>query len=48
MTPPLLLLDGASLWFRAFHGVPESLTSPDGRPVNAIRGFTDMVASLIT
>lgn len=48
MTPPLMLLDGASLWFRAFHGVPESLTSPDGRPVNAVRGFTDMVASLIT
>lgn len=48
MTPPLLLLDGASLWFRAFHGIPQSLTSPDGRPVNAIRGFTDMLASLIT
>lgn len=48
MTPPLMLLDGASLWFRAFHGVPESLTGPDGRPVNAVRGFTDMVASLIT
>jgi 5'-3' exonuclease len=48
MAPPLMLLDGASLWFRAFHGVPESLTGPDGRPVNAVRGFTDMVASLIT
>lgn len=44
----LLLLDAASLWFRAFHGVPESMTAPDGRPVNAVRGFTDMVASLIT
>lgn len=44
----VLLLDAASLWFRAFHGVPESMTSPDGRPVNAVRGFTDMVASLIT
>lgn len=48
MTSPLLLLDGASLWFRAFHALPESLTSADGRPVNAVRGFTDMVASLIT
>ncbi|WP_127782931.1 5'-3' exonuclease H3TH domain-containing protein [Rhodococcus sp. X156] len=48
MTRTLMLLDGASLWFRAFHGVPESLTSPDGRPVNAVRGFTDMVATLIT
>ena len=48
MTAPLMLLDGASLWFRAFHALPESLTSPDGKPVNAVRGFTDMVASLIT
>ncbi|MEZ7238519.1 5'-3' exonuclease [Rhodococcus sp. GXMU-t2271] len=47
-TGPLMLLDGASLWFRAFHALPESLTAPDGRPVNAVRGFTDMVASLIT
>lgn len=44
----LLLLDAASLWFRAFHALPESMTAPDGRPVNAVRGFIDMVASLIT
>lgn len=45
---PLLLLDGASLWFRAYHAIPDKLTAPDGRSVNAVRGFTDMVASLIT
>lgn len=45
---PLLLLDGASLWFRAFYAIPEKITAPDGRPVNALRGFTDMVAALIT
>ncbi len=45
---PLLLLDGASLWFRAFHAIPEKITASDGRSVNALRGFTDMVASLIT
>ncbi|GAB4586562.1 5'-3' exonuclease [Nocardia sp. IFM 10818] len=44
---PLLLLDGASLWFRAFYAIPEKITAPDGRPVNALRGFTDMVAALI-
>ncbi|MTE14378.1 5'-3' exonuclease [Nocardia aurantiaca] len=44
---PLLLLDGASLWFRAFHAIPEKITAPDGRPVNALRGFTDMVAALV-
>ncbi|WP_137726033.1 5'-3' exonuclease [Prescottella subtropica] len=48
MSGPLLLLDGASLWFRAFYALPESMTAPDGRPVNAVRGFTDMVAALIT
>src|SRR6201984_3201670 len=47
MPPPLLLLDGASMWFRSFYGVPSSITSPDGRPVNALRGFLDAVAALI-
>lgn len=45
---PLLLLDGASLWFRAFYAIPDKLTASDGRSVNALRGFTDMVASLVT
>ncbi|MET7771049.1 5'-3' exonuclease [Nocardia sp. NPDC005366] len=45
---PLLLLDGASLWFRAFYAIPDKITAPDGRSVNAVRGFTDMVAALIT
>jgi 5'-3' exonuclease len=48
MSGPLLLLDSASLYFRAFHGVPESITAPDGTPVNAVRGFTDMVSRLIS
>ncbi|MEE2055951.1 5'-3' exonuclease [Rhodococcus artemisiae] len=46
-TPSLMLLDSAGLWFRAFYGVPDSLTGPDGTPVNAIRGFVDMVATLV-
>lgn len=44
----LMLLDSASLYFRAFHGVPEKITAPDGTPVNAVRGFLDMVATLVT
>ncbi len=48
MPPPLLLLDGASMWFRSYFGVPSSITAPDGRPVNAVRGFLDTVAALIT
>src|SRR3954468_8689574 len=43
-----MLLDAASLYFRAFYGVPTSVTSPDGRPVNAVRGFHDMTARLLT
>lgn len=44
----LLLLDTASLYFRAFYGVPDSLRSPDGRPVNAVRGLLDFIARLVT
>ncbi|OZE94404.1 5'-3' exonuclease [Rhodococcoides fascians] len=44
---PLLLLDGASLWFRAYYALPESITAPDGTPVNAVRGFIDMVSALM-
>ncbi len=45
---PLLLLDGASMWFRSYFALPSSITAPDGRPVNALRGFLDTVAVLIT
>jgi len=44
----LMLLDSASMYFRAFHGVPETLTAPDGTPVNAVRGFLDMISTLVT
>ena len=43
----LLLLDSASIWYRAYYGMPESLISPKGEPVNAIRGYLDMVSRLI-
>ncbi|MUL49354.1 5'-3' exonuclease [Mycobacterium sp. CBMA293] len=48
MSQPILLLDGASMWFRSFFGVPSSITAPDGRPVNAVRGFIDNIAALVT
>lgn len=44
----LLLLDTASLYFRAFYGVPESIKAPDGTPVNAVRGLLDFIAHLVT
>ncbi len=43
-----MLLDTASLYFRAFFGVPESMTAPDGTPVNAVRGLLDFIARLVT
>jgi 5'-3' exonuclease len=43
----LMLLDSAGLYYRAFHGVPESMTAPDGTPVNAVRGFLDMCTALV-
>ncbi len=42
-----MLVDAANLYFRAFYAIPDSVTAPDGRPVNAVRGFLDMSASLI-
>nr|WP_205863034.1 5'-3' exonuclease [Planosporangium thailandense] len=44
----MLLVDTASLYFRAYFGIPESaVTAPDGTPVNAVRGFLDMLATLV-
>jgi 5'-3' exonuclease len=44
---PLVLLDSASLYFRSFYALPDSMTSPDGQPVNAVRGFADTVARIL-
>ena len=43
----LLLLDTASLYFRAFFGMPDSLRAPDGTPVNAVRGLLDFISTLV-
>jgi len=43
----LMLLDSASLWYRAYFGMPDTLVSPTGEPVNAIRGYLDMTARLM-
>ena len=47
MADRLLLLDTASLYFRAFFGVPDSMRAPDGTPVNAVRGLLDFIARLV-
>jgi 5'-3' exonuclease len=42
-----MLLDTASLYFRAFFGVPDSVTAPDGTPVNAVRGLLEFISRLV-
>ncbi|MFI7101539.1 5'-3' exonuclease H3TH domain-containing protein [Streptomyces sp. NPDC050161] len=42
-----MLLDTASLYFRAYFGVPDSVKAPDGTPVNAVRGLLDFIARLV-
>src|ERR1700684_660607 len=43
----LMLLDSASLYFRAFFGVPDTVRAPDGTPVNAVRGLLDTISRLV-
>ncbi|MEV6027296.1 5'-3' exonuclease [Streptomyces sp. NPDC052036] len=47
VTRRLMLLDTASLYFRAYFGVPESVKAPDGAPVNAVRGLLDFIDRLV-
>jgi 5'-3' exonuclease len=46
--PEWLLVDGSSLIFRAFYGVPQTTRAPDGKLVNAVRGTLDTLARLTT
>lgn len=47
MTDRIMLLDTASLYFRAFYGVPDKVKASDGTSVNAVRGLLDMIAKLV-
>lgn len=42
-----MLLDTSSLTYRAYFALPSSITDPQGRPVNAVRGVLDMHARLL-
>jgi 5'-3' exonuclease len=46
--PRLMLLDTASLYFRAYFGIPDSIVAPDGTPVNAVRGLLDFISRLVS
>lgn len=43
----VILVDSASLYWRAFFALPDSMRAPDGRPVNAVRGFIDTLAAML-
>ena len=45
---PVLLLDTASLYYRSYFALPETLVAPDGTPVNAVRGVLDTVAAMVS
>ncbi len=44
----LMVLDTSYLYFRAFHGVPDTVRGPDGTPVNAVHGLLDTITRLVT
>ena len=44
-----MLIDGSSLMFRAFYGIPAAaFRAPNGMPINAVRGFLDMMGRLVS
>jgi 5'-3' exonuclease len=43
-----LLVDGSSMFFRAFYAIPQTMRGPDGKPNNAVRGTLDTLARYVT
>jgi 5'-3' exonuclease len=43
---PVVLVDGSSYFFRAFHALPP-LTTSEGRPTGAIKGVVGMLRKLV-
>src|SRR5260370_30965988 len=46
--PQSLLVDGSSMFFRAFYAIPQTMRGPDGTLVNAVRGTLDTLARYVT
>ena len=42
-----LYFDTATMYYRSFFAVPESVTAPDGTPSGAVRGFLEMATAFI-
>jgi 5'-3' exonuclease len=43
-----VLLDTSSLMYRAFYSIPSTVTDQRGQPVNAVHGYLDMTARLVS
>jgi 5'-3' exonuclease len=46
--PEWLLVDGSSMFFRAFYAIPQTMRSPEGKLINAVRGTLDNLARYVT
>ena len=44
----LFLVDGSGYIFRAYFALPQNMTNPDGVPIGAVLGFTNMILKLLT
>ena len=47
MAEKIVILDGYSLMYRAFHALQTPMTAPDGTPTNAVHGFVMMLLKVI-
>jgi 5'-3' exonuclease len=48
LVPEWLLVDGSSMFFRAFYAIPQTMRGPDGKLNNAVRGTLDTLARYVT
>ncbi len=46
--PEWLLVDGSSMFFRAFYAIPQTMRAPNGALVNAVRGTLDTLSRYLT
>ncbi len=46
--PEWLLVDGSSMFFRAFYAIPQTMRAPNGALVNAVRGTLDTLSRYVT
>ena len=47
LVPEWLLVDGSSMFFRAFYAIPQTMRGPDGKMNNAVRGTLDTLARYV-